>query len=362
MIVKDVTKYLEKIAPLHLQESYDNSGLQVGDYKSEVKGILVSLDVTLEVINDAINQQCNLIVAHHPIIFGEIKNVTKSSLTGSIVFKAIKNNINIYAIHTNLDNVPNGVNSKIAEVIGLKRKKILLPKQNLLKLVVFVPESHSEKVSQALFKSGAGNIGNYKNCIFSSSGEGSFLPKSGSNPYMGKKGSLEKVNEEKLEVIFPDYLLSNIIQSMNSAHPYEEVAYDIFKLQNNSNTGSGMIGELEKPTDELEFLNLIKKKFQAAGLRHTKLINRPIKKVAICGGSGSFLLKNAMLENADIFITSDYKYHQFFEAENKILIADIGHYESEQFTIDLISEFLMKKFTNFAIRLTTVNTNPINYL
>lgn len=362
MIVKDVTKYLEKIVPLHLQESYDNSGLQVGDYKSEVKGILVSLDVTLEVIDDAINQQCNLIVAHHPIIFGEIKNVTKSSLTGSIVFKAIKNNINIYAIHTNLDNVPNGVNSKIAEVIGLKRKKILLPKQNLLKLVVFVPESHSEKVSQALFRSGAGNIGNYKNCIFSSTGEGSFLPKSGSNPYMGKKGKLEKVKEEKLEVIFPDYLLSNIIQSMNSAHPYEEVAYDIFKLLNNSNTGSGMLGELEKPTDELEFLNLIKKKFHAAGLRHTKLINRPIKKVAICGGSGSFLLKNAMLENADIFITSDYKYHQFFEAENKILIADIGHYESEQFTIDLISEFLMKKFTNFAIRLTTVNTNPINYL
>ena len=362
MIVKDVTKYLEKIAPLHLQESYDNSGLQVGDYKSEVKGILVSLDVTLEVIDDAINQQCNLIVAHHPIIFGKIKNVTKSSLTGSIVFKAIKNNINIYAIHTNLDNVPNGVNSKIAEFIGLKKIKILLPKQNLLKLVVFVPESHSEKVSQALFSSGAGNVGNYKNCIFSSTGEGSFLPISGSNPYKGKQGRLEKVKEEKLEVICPDYLLSDIIQSLISTHPYEEVAYDIFKLLNNSNTGSGMIGELEKPTDELEFLNLIKKKFHAAGLRHTKLINKPIKKVAICGGSGSFLLKNAMLENADIFITSDFKYHQFFEAENKILIADIGHYESEQFTIDLISEFLMKKFTNFAIRLTTVNTNPINYL
>ena len=362
MIVKDVTKYLEKIAPLHLQESYDNSGLQVGDYNSKVKGVLVSLDVTLEVIDDAINQQCNLIVAHHPIIFGEIKNVTKSSLTGSIVFKAIKNNINIYVIHTNLDNVTNGVNSKIAEVIGLKRKKILLPKQNLLKLVVFVPESHSEKVSQALFSSGAGNIGNYKNCIFSSTGEGSFLPTSGSNPYKGKEGTIERIKEEKLEVIFSDYLLSDIIQSMNSAHPYEEVAYDIFKLQNNSNVGSGIIGELEKQIDELEFLNLIKKKFHAAVIRHTKLINKPIKKIAICGGSGSFLLKNAMIENADIFITSDYKYHQFFEAENRILIADIGHYESEQFTIDLISEFLMKKFTSFAIRLTTVNTNPVNYL
>ena len=254
MIVKDVTKYLEKIAPLHLQESYDNSGLQVGDYKSVVKGVLVSLDVTMEVIDDAINKQCNLIVAHHPIIFGEIKNVTKSSLIGSIVFKAIKNNINIYAIHTNLDNVPNGVNSKIAEVIGLKRKKILLPKQNLLKLVVFVPESHSEKVSQALFSSGAGNIGNYKNCIFSSQGEGSFLPTSGSNPYKGKEGRLEKVKEEKLEVIFPDYLLSNIIQSMNSAHPYEEVAYDIFKLLNNSNTQENKWGVHFRPAHAGELL------------------------------------------------------------------------------------------------------------
>ena len=362
MIVKDVTKYLEKIAPLNLQESYDNSGLQVGDYKSEVKGILVSLDVTLEVIEDAIQQQCNLIVAHHPVIFGEIKNLNKSSLTGSIVFKAIKNNINIYAIHTNLDNVLNGVNAKIAEVIGLKRKKILLPKQNLLKLVVFVPESHSEKVSQALFSSGAGNIGNYKNCIFSSFGQGSFLPISGSKPFMGKEGEVEKVKEEKLEVIFPDCILPKIIQSMNRVHPYEEVAYDIFKLQNNSKSGSGLIGELEKPMEELKFLNLIKKKFNVATIKHTKLINKPIKKIAVCGGSGSFLLKNAMIENADIFITSDFKYHQFFEADNSILIADIGHYESEQFTIDLISDFLMKKFINFAIRLTKVNTNPINYL
>ena len=362
MIVKDVTKYLEKIAPLHLQESYDNSGLQVGDYNSDVKGVLVSLDVTLEVIDDAINQKCNLIVAHHPVIFAEIKNVTKNSLVGSIIFKAIKNQINIYAFHTNLDNVSNGVNAKIADIIGLKRKKILLPKQNLLKLVVFVPVSHSKKVSQALFSSGAGNIGNYKNCIFTSFGEGSFFPISGSKPFKGEKGMLEKVNEEKLEVILPDYLLSDIIQSMNSAHPYEEVAYDVFKLQNNSNSGSGMIGELEKPIEEMEFLNLIKEKFHLSSFRHTKLIDRPIKKVAVCGGSGSFLLKNAINENADIFITSDYKYHQFFEADNKILIADIGHYESEQFTIDLISEFLMKKFTNFAIRLTTVNTNPINYL
>ena len=362
MIVKDVTKYLEKIAPLHLQESYDNSGLQVGDLNCDLTGVLVSLDVTLEVIDDAINQKCNLIVAHHPVIFGDLKKVTNNFLTGSIIYKAIKNDINIYAIHTNLDNVPNGVNNKIAELIGLKRKRILLPKQNLLKLVVFVPESHLENVSQALFNSGAGNIGNYKNCMFSSIGEGSFFPVSGANPFKGKEGEFEKVKENKLEVIFPDYLLSEIIESMNSAHPYEEVAYDVFKLLNNSSIGSGMVGELENPMEELEFLKLIKKNFHAKGIRHTKLMNRPIQKVAICGGSGSFLLKNALNVDADIFITSDFKYHQFFEANNKILIADIGHYESEQFTIDLISDFLMKKFINFAIRLTTVNTNPINYL
>ena len=362
MKVKDVTNYLESIAPLQLQESYDNSGWQVGDYDSEVKGVLVSLDVTLEVVQEAIDQNCNLIIAHHPIIFGELKNITSNVSTGKIIQKAIKNNINIYAIHTNLDNVYNGVNNKIASIIGLERKKILMPKQNLLKMAVFVPESHSEQVLEAMFNSGAGHIGNYESCSFISYGEGTFLPSEGSNPYKGKIGILEKSKEIKLEVILPDYLLSDVILAMNNIHPYEEVAYDIFKIQNNSNCGSGMFGELPKEMDEMNFLMLLKKSFNAKGIRHTNLLNRPIKKVAICGGSGSFLLKNALRVKADVFVTSDFKYHQFFDSESKILIADIGHYESEQYTIELISDFLMKKFTNFAIRLTTVNTNPINYL
>ena len=362
MKVKDVTNYLESIAPLQLQESYDNSGWQVGDYDSEVKGVLVSLDVTLEVVQEAIDQNCNLIIAHHPIIFGGLKNITSNVSTGKIIQKAIKNNINIYAIHTNLDNVYNGVNNKIASIIGLERKKILMPKQNLLKMAVFVPESHSEQVLEAMFNSGAGHIGNYESCSFISYGEGTFLPSEGSNPYKGKIGILEKSKEIKLEVILPDYLLSDVILAMNNIHPYEEVAYDIFKIQNNSNCGSGMFGELPKEMDEMNFLMLLKKSFNAKGIRHTNLLNRPIKKVAICGGSGSFLLKNALRVKADVFVTSDFKYHQFFDSESKILIADIGHYESEQYTIELISDFLMKKFTNFAIRLTTVNTNPINYL
>ena len=362
MIVKDVTKYLEKIAPLHLQEGYDNSGLQVGDLNSEINGVLISLDVTLEVVGDAINKKCNMIVAHHPVIFGEFKNISNGYLTGDVIIKAIKNNITIYAIHTNLDNVINGVNDKIADKIGLKRKKILLPKKNLLKLIVFVPQSHSELVAEALFSSGAGHIGNYKNCSFITTGEGSFLPLSNSNPFKGEKGKVENLNESKIEVVLPDYLLSDVIQSMKDAHPYEEIAYDVLQLLNNSSSGSGMIGELDEPVEELEFLNFIKKKFNANGVRHTKFLNKPIKKVAVCGGSGSFLLKNVIEKKADIFITSDFKYHQFFEGNNKILIADIGHYESEQFTIELISDFLIKKFINFAIRKTSVYTNPINYL
>lgn len=362
MKVKDVTNYLESIAPLQLQESYDNSGWQVGDHNSELKGVLISLDVTEQVVQEAINKKCNLIVAHHPLIFGGLKKITSNFFTGNIIQKAIKNNINIYAIHTNLDNVYNGVNNKIANVIGLTNKKILFPKNNLLKLVVFVPESHSKQVLEAMFSSGAGQVGNYKNCSFSSYGEGTFLPVAGSNPFKGEIGKLEHSKEIKVEVILSDFSLAEVISAMNNAHPYEEVAYDILKIQNNSNSGSGMVGELSKEIAEMDFLELLKTKFKANGIRHTKLLNKPIKKVALCGGSGSFLLKNAVNAKADIFITSDFKYHQFFESESNILIADIGHYESEQYTIELISDFLMKKFTNFAIRLTTVNTNPINYL
>ena len=362
MKVKDVTKYLESIAPLQLQESYDNSGLQVGDFNSEIKGVLVSLDVTMEVVEQAIEKKCNLIIAHHPIIFGELKNITNQYLTGKIIYKAILNKINIYAIHTNLDNIYNGVNAKIAEKIGLKKIKILYPKSNLLKLAVFVPESHSNIVLNSLFEAGAGHIGKYQNCSFISSGEGSFKPESGAKPFIGEIGKLEKNRENKIEVILPNFLLSKVIETMHSVHPYEEVAYDIFKVLNAANTGSGMIGELSKSYSELDFLKFLKNKFKANGIRYTKLLNKKIKRVALCGGSGSFLLYKAMIQKADIFITADLKYHQFFEAENKILVADIGHYESEQYTIELISELLMKKFTNFAIRLTTVNTNPINYL
>lgn len=362
MKVKDVTNYLESIAPLSLQESYDNSGLLVGDMKDEVSAVLVTLDITDEIIEEAIANKCNLIVAHHPIIFSGIKRLLKNDTVSDILIKAVKNNINLYAIHTNLDNVVNGVNGKIADLIGLGKRKVLLPKSNLYKLAIFTPTSYKDKVLSALFEAGAGHIGEYSNCSFTSKGTGTFKPMEGATPYVGKIDELESVHEEKIELVVPDFSLANVICAMKESHPYEEVAYDLVPLSNFSNFGAGLVGYLKEPMDESVFLQLLQKTFNSKSIRHTDLLKKPIRKVALCGGSGSFLLKNALKNKADIFITADMKYHQFFEGEGRILIADIGHYESEQFTIDLISEFLMKKFTNFAIRLTTVNTNPINYL
>ena len=362
MIVKDVTNYLESIAPLQLQESYDNAGLIIGDHLQNVNGVLVCLDVDDNVIEEAIETNSNLIVAHHPLIFSGIKKINTSNLIGKLIFKAISNNICIYAIHTNLDNVLNGVNGKIADLIGLSQRNVLLPKSNLLKLSVFTPIEYAENIKNVILKSGAGELGNYSDCSFSSKGIGTFKPNKLAKPFVGKSNELESQPEVKVEVVLPSFLKSKVVSNMINAHPYEEVAYDLVSLENNSNYGSGIVGELKKEVDEKDFLKQIKKIFNVNSLRHTRLLGRPIKRVAICGGSGSFLLENAINSAADIFITSDFKYHQFFDAENKIIVADLGHYESEQYTIELIADLLMKNFTNFAIRLTSVNTNPINYL
>ena len=361
MKVKDVTNYLETIAPLQLQEEYDNAGLIIGDGNDRIKGVLICLDVTDEVLNEAINSKCNLIIAHHPLIFSGIKKINDSSYPSSCVYKAIQNGINIYAIHTNLDNVPQGVNGKIADILNLNSREILKPLNNLLKLAVYVPNNHLCSVRDAVFEAGGGHIGLYSNCSFSSEGMGTFLPNDGSAPFSGKLNELSTEKEQKLETILPNFKLNEVIAAMKLSHPYEEVAYDVYPLLNASSFGSGLVGNLDNDVSEIEFLTQLKKKFHISSIRHTQLLDKKIKRVAVCGGSGSFLLPSAISKNADIFITSDFKYHQFFDANNQILVADIGHYESEQFTIDLIGDILMKKFTNFAIRLTSVNTNPINY-
>lgn len=364
MKLKLIIEELEKNAPLALQESYDNSGLIVGDQEADIQSALICLDSTEEVVDEAIKKGCQLIIAHHPIVFSGLKSFTGKSYIERVVIKAIKNDIGIYAAHTNLDNVHTGVNKKICDKIGLRNTKILDQKRNLLKkLVVFCPVENSAEIKEAIFAVGAGNIGNYEDCSFSLEGEGSFRGNEKSNPSIGKQNELEKVREQRMEFIYPIHKEGNILKAMFSAHPYEEVAYDLYPISNDwQETGSGMIGELGKEMSSLEFLEKIKKTFHAKCIRYTNIHKKKIKKVAVCGGSGSFLLNKAIMAGADIFITADFKYHQFFDAEEKIIIADIGHYESEQFTTELIQEYLSEKIINFATYLSEVKTNPINYL
>ena len=365
MQIKDIVNYFEEIAPASLQESYDNSGLLIGNYKTDITGILITLDVTEEIIQEAVDLGANLIVAHHPLIFSGLKRINGNNYIEKTVIKAIKNDIAVYAAHTNLDNViKTGVNTKICEKLGLKNIKILSPLKNRLnKIVVFVPETHTEKVRKSIFDAGAGVIGNYDSCSFNINGTGTFRAGNNTNPFVGKKGELHTENEVRIETVVPDFLTNKVISAIKNSHPYEEVAYDIYNLQNAwEQSGAGMIGKLPEPVDEMQFLKQIKNIFNTGVVKYTKLRNTPIKKVAVCGGAGSFLLKDAISAGADIFITGDFKYHQFFDAENRIIIADMGHFESEQFTKELFYELLTRKFSNFAIHFTKVNTNPIKYL
>jgi dinuclear metal center YbgI/SA1388 family protein len=353
---------LESVAPLQFQEDYDNCGLLTGNKTWEVKGILLSLDCTEEIIDEAINTHCNVVVAHHPVIFTGLKKLNGNSYVERTIIKAIQNNIAIYACHTNLDNIQPGVNQKIAQKIGLSNCTILAPKSNLLrKIVTYVPETHHQAVLNALFEAGAGNIGNYDSCSFNTTGIGTFKGNEKSTPFLGQKNQLSKESETRIETIFEQHKENQIIKALLDFHPYEEVAYDLYSVNNKHlYVGSGMIGELASSMDEISFLKHIKKVFRAPIIKHTRLMNKPIQKVAICGGSGRFLLKNAIHADADAFITADFKYHDYFEVDNRLLLLDIGHYESEQFTPEIFYNIIIKKFPTFAIRLSKINTNPIN--
>lgn len=363
VLVQDVCKHLESIAPPAYQESYDNSTLITGSYKTEVSGILLSLDCTEEIIDEAINNGCNLIIAHHPIVFKGLKSFTGKSYVERTIIKAIKNDIAIFSCHTNLDHVFNGVNKKICDKLELIDTKILAPKLDTLKkLTVFVPKQNAQELLNALHSAGAGNIGNYEQCSFKTNGIGSFKPNGKATPHIGKTNTLEHVEETKIELIVPSPALNNVVSTMHQNHPYEEVAYYITSLENvNQEIGAGMIGTLKNTMTATEFISHLKTKMGLRVIKHTKLLTDEISSIAVCGGSGSFLLKNAINKKADIFITADFKYHEFFDAEDKIVIADIGHYESEVFTKDLFYEIISKKFTNIAVRLSEANTNPIVY-
>jgi dinuclear metal center YbgI/SA1388 family protein len=361
--ISDITAELEKVAPPSLQEDYDNSGLITGEANTLVTNALVCLDCTEAIIDEAIQANCNLVIAHHPIVFKGLKRLNGNNYVERTIIKAIRNQIAIYAIHTNLDNVLyQGVNSKIAEKLGLHNCRILDTKDGkLAKMVTFVPLSHADEVRNALFEAGTGKIGNYDACSFNTDGYGTYRGNENSNAFAGKKGELHREAETRIETIFPLYLKSKVVSALLGTHPYEEVAYDITLLQNTwKEAGSGMIGELQTAIPPEDFLELLKRSMQPGVIKFTPFANS-IKRVAICGGSGSFLLRNAIAAGADAFVTSDFKYHDFFDAENKLMICDIGHYESEQFTPELIIEILRKKFVTFAPVLAKTNTNPVNY-
>ncbi|MBC5991656.1 Nif3-like dinuclear metal center hexameric protein [Pontibacter cellulosilyticus] len=362
-IIKDVTDHLEQLAPLRYQESYDNAGLLTGNPKDEVRAVLISLDCTEEVVEDAISKGCNLIVAHHPIIFKGLKSLTGKNYVERTIIKAIQNNIAIYASHTNLDSVVNGVNTKIADRLELQQQRILANKpQTLMQLVTFVPVENTEAVLAALHQAGAGNIGEYSNCSFQVQGTGRFLPSENADPKIGQPGKPEQVQENRLEVIFPAYLQGKIMAALRAAHPYEEVAHYLYSLENqNQEVGIGVIGELERGLSEEEFLAYLKEKMELQGLRYTTVGTKNIKRVAVCGGAGSFLIKDALRQGADALVTGDVKYHEFFDAEGRMMIADIGHYESEVYTKEIFYDTISKNFTNFAVYLTNVNTNPVRY-
>ena len=358
-----ITGYLESLAHPSLQEQYDNTGLITGDAGWECSGIICSLDATEEVVKEAIAKKCNLIVAHHPIIFGGLKKINGKNYVEKAIITAIKNDIAIYAIHTNLDNVLHGVSGRMAQILGLKKISILSHKDNTLKkLFTFAPVDKAGQVRNAIFIAGGGHIGNYSEASFNAEGIGTFKANEGANPFVGEVGKQHQEKEIKIEIIFPAFLESKIVAALKAAHPYEEVAYDVVSLSNtNQSTGSGVIGELSEAVDEKQFLTDLKQVFKVPVVRHTALSGKPIKKVALCGGAGSFLISKALSAGADAYITADIKYHEFFDANNRLLIADIGHYESEQFTINLLQEILEQKFPTFAVLKTEVKTNPVNY-
>ena len=364
MKISQITEIIENFAPLDLQEDFDNSGLQVGDSSQQLKGILLCLDITEEVLEEALKLDCNLIISHHPLLFKPLKKITGKTYIERCVTKACKNDLVIYSAHTNIDNAYGGFNYYLAENLGLQNLRILNHKKDgLLKLVTFVPEAQAETVRSALFNAGAGCIGNYDSCSFNVSGTGTFKAGEHANPFVGNRFELHTEPEIRIETIVPVQKKSTVLRALLSVHPYEEPAYDFYPLANEwAGAGSGIVGELPYPEEEEAFLQRLKTRFKLQNLKHSPFTGKEIREVALCGGNGAFLIPDAIAYGADIFITGEAKYNDFYDVENRILLAVIGHYESEIITKELFYDIITKKITNFAIHFSTTNTNPVNYL
>ncbi|MBJ7879085.1 Nif3-like dinuclear metal center hexameric protein [Gelidibacter salicanalis] len=364
MIIQDVINHLEKLAPLAYAEDFDNVGLLVGDKNNKLKGVLVTLDTLESIVDEAIEKKCNLIISFHPIIFKGLKKIDGSTYVERVVLKAIKHDIAIYAIHTALDNSLQGVNDIICNTLGIENKKILLPQKGTIKkLTTYVPQKDADELRTALFNSGAGQIGNYDDCSFNTEGIGTFRGNDASDPQVGERFEYRKEQETQISVTFQKHLESSILKALFAHHPYEEVAFEVTTLDNyNQHIGIGMVGDLPNEMATEDFLQFVKRKMNVSSIKHSSLIKDKVKRIAVLGGSGSFAISAAKSAQADVFITADLKYHDFFSAENQIILADIGHYESEQFTKTFLANYLSKKITNFAIVLSTINTNPVKYL
>ena len=361
--IKEIAAALEMFAPLPLQEGYDNAGLQIGLSEAEVTGVLLCLDVTEAIVEEAVASGCNLIVSHHPLVFSPLKRITGSTFVERCVIKALSAGVAIYSAHTNLDNAPGGVNYRIAEKLGLKNVKILLPKEKaLLKLSVYVPVSAVDNVRKALFDAGCGNIGNYDSCSYNVHGYGTFRAGEGCNPYCGAVGSMHREEEVRIDTVMPAYIKGKAIKAILASHPYEEPAYDIYPLENDwESVGTGIIGELPVAMDEREFLAMLKDRFNVGCVRHTSLLGKKIEKVALCGGAGGSFASVALASGADIYITGEGHYHDLFNYEGKMVVALIGHYESEQYTMEIFKEIISDACPNVKIKTTEINTNPVNY-
>ncbi len=364
MKIREICAYLDSEIPVAFQESYDNSGLQIGDQEQEAGSALIAIDITEEVVDEAIRKDCAIIFTHHPLIFNPIKKITSGNSAGRIIIKCLKNNIAVYSAHTNLDITHSWVSRKMAEKLGLEHVKVLVPlEKKLLKLVTFIPQSHLDKVRDAIFDAGAGSIGNYDRCGFMADGTGSFRGNENSDPFVGEKGKMSFEKEVRFETVLFSHIREKVVKAMLEAHPYEEVAYDLYPLENrNVDAGLGCTGITVTEMGEKEFIEHVSKVFGSNGIRYSKLSGRPVKKVALCGGAGASLINDAIASGADVFVTGDVKYHSFFEAENRILLIDAGHYETEKFTVEILKELIIKKFPKFALRFSETNMNPVNYL
>ncbi len=364
MQLRQIIHHLEALAPSVYQESYDNSGLQVGLPDAEISGILIALDFTEAVLEEAESRGCNLVVAHHPLLFKGLKRISDNTAIGRMVWKAIQKGIHLYAIHTNLDHMAHGVNRILAQKLGLENTRILIPqKDTLRKLQVYVPQKEAPQLLEALFNAGAGQVGEYSECSYQISGKGTFRPSENADPTIGKAGGArEEVTEIKVQVLVPKHRERPVLEAMFKAHPYEEVAYDLLDLANeNPHQGIGMIGNLPEAETVPDFLKRIKDALHTGCIRYTEPATQAIRKVAVCGGSGAGFLGAALRAGADAYVTADFKYHEFFDAEGRILIADVGHWESEQYTTELLLTYLRKKLPNFAVHSAGSITYPVRY-